>query len=90
MFASTRARVEALVEALSRQGVKAGAIHGDMDQVGTCGAVQVSRKCSVRGVTCVFPFPHTSTTAVHADARLGCLQIWSPPRLGGHGCGSEV
>ncbi|GAX78091.1 hypothetical protein CEUSTIGMA_g5533.t1 [Chlamydomonas eustigma] len=32
VFASQRAKVEALVEALTKQGVKAGAIHGDMDQ----------------------------------------------------------
>ena len=38
IFASQRTKVEALVAALTKQGVKAGAIHGDMDQVGrVCG-----------------------------------------------------
>ncbi len=37
MFASQRAKVEQLVQQLTAAGVKAGAIHGDMDQVGAGG-----------------------------------------------------
>ena len=34
VFASQRAKVEALVTTLTKQGLKVGGIHGDMDQVG--------------------------------------------------------